>query len=183
MPYHLHIAIHFNETNKNLCTHWMTFLVFLTSSICISQLLADHSSISVVPGVITHCSPLVIDAHLHSAFILIGASHQTNISISTVTTGVVCNKEAFILQELFYIPRFFVLIYLDTSLQHPQSDHSNSWQKSCLDNQWGYSHYHCIQHCPDRLDQHQHQSEHCRRPLHLIGTKVLTHTKIFAKYV
>ena len=62
-----------------------------TSSVCISQLLADHSSISVVPGVITHCPPLVIDAHLHSTLILIGASHQTNITISTVATRMDCN--------------------------------------------------------------------------------------------
>ena len=60
----------------------------LTSSVSITQLLADNSSISVVPGVITHCPPLVIDAHFHSTLILIGASHQTNISISTVATGV-----------------------------------------------------------------------------------------------
>ena len=55
----------------------------LTSCVCISQLPADHSSISGVPAVIAHCSPLVIDAHLHSALILIGASHQANIAIGT----------------------------------------------------------------------------------------------------
>ena len=60
----------------------------LTSSVCISQLLADHSSIGAVPGIITHCPPLIIDAHLHSTLILIGASHQTNISIGTVATDV-----------------------------------------------------------------------------------------------
>ena len=65
----------------------------LTSRICISQLLADHSSISAVPVVITHCPPLVIDAHLHSTLILIGASHQTNISICTVATGIDCNNK------------------------------------------------------------------------------------------
>jgi len=59
----------------------------LTSSICISQLLADHSRIDAAPAIITHCSPLVIDAHFHSTFILIGASYQMNISISTVATG------------------------------------------------------------------------------------------------
>ena len=63
-----------------------------TSSVCISQLPADHSSISVVPGVITHCPPLVIDAHLHSTLILIGASYQTNITIGAVATGMNCNK-------------------------------------------------------------------------------------------
>ena len=62
----------------------------LTSCVCISQLLADYSSISVVPEVITHCSPLVIDTHLHSTLILIGASHQTNISISTVASENYC---------------------------------------------------------------------------------------------
>ena len=60
----------------------------LTCSISISQLFADHSSIIAVPVVITHCSPLVIDAHLHSTLILIGASNQTNISISTDATNV-----------------------------------------------------------------------------------------------
>ena len=63
----------------------------LTSSICISQLLAHHSSIGAVPVVMTHCPPLVIDAHLHSTLILIGASHQTNISISADTSRIDCN--------------------------------------------------------------------------------------------
>ena len=58
----------------------------LTSSVCISQLSADNSSISAVPAVITHCPPLVIDAHLHSTLILIGASHQTNITISAIAS-------------------------------------------------------------------------------------------------
>ena len=58
-----------------------------TSSVCISQLFADHSSISTAPAVITHCPPLVIDAHLYSALILIGASHQTNITIGTRATS------------------------------------------------------------------------------------------------
>ena len=70
-----------------------TMNTILTSSVCISQLLADHSSISVVPGVIAHCPPLVIDAHLHSTLILIGASHQTNISVSTVATRIDCSKQ------------------------------------------------------------------------------------------
>ena len=70
-----------------------TMNIILTSSVCISQLLAYHSSISVIPRVITHCPPLVIDAHLHSTLILIGASHQTNISISTVATRIDCSKQ------------------------------------------------------------------------------------------
>ena len=60
----------------------------LASSIGIFQLFADHSSISAVPVVITHCPPLVIDAHLHSTLILIGASHQTNITICAVSSGI-----------------------------------------------------------------------------------------------
>ena len=64
----------------------------LTSSVCISQLLADHSSISAVPGVITHCPPLVIDTHLHSTLILIGTSHKTNITISTVANSIDCSE-------------------------------------------------------------------------------------------
>ena len=60
----------------------------LTSSIGITQLFTDHSSISIVPVVITHCPPPVIDAHLHSTLILIGATHQTNISICTVSSGI-----------------------------------------------------------------------------------------------
>ena len=75
---------------KSLFVQKCIYVKTLTSSVCISQLLADHSSISVVPQVITHCPPLVIDAHLHSTLILIGASHQTNITISTVTAGYYC---------------------------------------------------------------------------------------------
>ena len=63
----------------------------LTSSVSITQLPADHSSITAVPEVITHCPPLIIDAHLHSTLVLTGASHQMNISISTVATGVYCD--------------------------------------------------------------------------------------------
>ena len=65
-----------------------------TSSVSISHLFTDHSSISNVPAVITHCPPLVIDAHLHSALILIGTSHQTNITICTVTSCYYCGKNA-----------------------------------------------------------------------------------------
>ena len=68
-------------------------LVAHTSGICISQLSADHSSISCVPAVITHSSPLVIDAHLHSALILTGSSQQTNISIGAGAIGTDCRIE------------------------------------------------------------------------------------------
>ena len=83
--------------NSRFCEHfgvWFTQSIrltiqqsSLTSSVCISKLSADNSCIITIPGVITHCSPLIIDAHLHSTLILIGSFHQTNISISTITTG------------------------------------------------------------------------------------------------
>ena len=88
MPYHLHTeAIYINielKTEHSQQSH----IYVLTSSVCISKLLADHSSISTVPEVITHCPPLAIDAHLHSTLILIGASHQTNVTICTVVAHI-----------------------------------------------------------------------------------------------
>ena len=68
-------------------------MLALTSKCCISQLLADHTGINTAPTIVTHCPPLVVDAHLHSAFILIGASHKTNITISTVTTSIYYRNE------------------------------------------------------------------------------------------
>ena len=58
----------------------------LTSSVRVTQLLADHGSISAVPVVMAHSPPLIIDAHFHSTLILIGASHQTDITIGTVVS-------------------------------------------------------------------------------------------------
>ena len=78
-----------DNLNKNFF-HQSTFV--LTSSSCITQLLTDHSGINSAPTIITHCPPLVVDAYFHSTFILIGASHQTNITISTVSTGIYCKQ-------------------------------------------------------------------------------------------
>ena len=104
----------------------------LTSGVCISQLPADHSSISAVPEVITYCPPLVIDAHLHSTLILIGASHQTNITIGTVATGSDCRELQ--LQIQFSCSSTNTTTgrssYLGISLQHPLSGHGNSRQLS-----------------------------------------------------
>ena len=93
-----------------------------TSSVCISQLFADHSSISTAPAVITHCPPLVIDAHLHSALILIGASHQTNISIGTcAASGDHCKENVtFSMGVCQFLTQ---LSYLGILLQHPLCDH------------------------------------------------------------
>ena len=74
---------HVVETHLN-----QPYTYILTSSVWIFQLFTDHSSISYTPKVTTHCPPLIFDAHLHSTLILIGASHQMNISIGTVATGV-----------------------------------------------------------------------------------------------
>ena len=93
MLYRLHIRLWQCSLNTTVLDTMHTLNSILTFCICISQLLADHSSISVVPGVVTHCPPLVIDAHLHSTLILIGASHQTNISIGADATDIDCNIE------------------------------------------------------------------------------------------
>ena len=74
----------------------------LTSSVSISQLLTDYSGISAVPAVITHCPPLVIDAHFHSTLILIGASHQTNITISAVASNISYSEECVITLKTSY---------------------------------------------------------------------------------
>ena len=73
-----------NSIYKNILTKCLSHNYNRLTSI--SQLFADHSSISVVPGVVTHCPPLVIDVQLHSTLILIRTSHQTNISIGIVAT-------------------------------------------------------------------------------------------------
>ena len=41
----------------------------------VSQLIADHTGIYVVPVIITHCSPLIGKAHLHSSFLNAASSH------------------------------------------------------------------------------------------------------------
>ena len=137
----------------------------LTSSVRVTQLLADHSSIIAVPRVITHCPPLIIDAHFHSTLILIGASHQTNISIGTVVS--------LIYYSSWHLVWFHATsqrntnVYLGTSLQHPMSGLHDTWQKNPM-NSWGdFSHCQCSQHCWDKLDQYQHQNWLCWMPLNL----------------
>ena len=148
----------------------------LTSSVRISQLFTNNRSIRTTPVVITHCPPLIIDAHLHSTLILIGASHQTNISIGTVATGidftgVHCNEQVF-----DYIYRFPTLqTYLDIWLQHHQCEqhrHSSGpkariqivyrWR---MYSSWVYFLSQCMWFC--ELVLYQHQSEHYQRLLHL----------------
>ena len=58
----------------------------LTPAVRISQLFANHCGIRIIPAVITHCSPLVIDTHFHSTLIPIGATNKTNIAIGTSGT-------------------------------------------------------------------------------------------------
>jgi len=82
MYYGVSIKVHSNAAYD----HVISMLDHMLTSI--SQLLADHCSITSIPGVITHCSPLVVDAHLHSTFILGGASHETDITISAGDTHI-----------------------------------------------------------------------------------------------
>ena len=79
----------------------------LTSSVCISQLHTNHSCINTAPAVIAHCTPLVIDAHLHSTLILIWTSHQTNSTIGTVATGNHCWEIILALYKIFCPERCF----------------------------------------------------------------------------
>ena len=67
----------------------------LTSSICISQLPADHSSIRTTPKIITHCSPGIVNAHLHPPLILGSISYQLKITICAVATWNYCRKIIF----------------------------------------------------------------------------------------
>ena len=48
-----------------------------------AQLSTNHSSISYAPKVITHCSPLIANAYLNSAFSNISSTNKTNITIKT----------------------------------------------------------------------------------------------------
>ena len=85
----INLLAHFQYNNiQAVFRHWyifvLTYNIFvLTSSVSISQLPADHSSISSAPKIITHCPPLVVDAHFHSTLVLIRTSHQTDITIGT----------------------------------------------------------------------------------------------------
>ena len=75
----------------------------LTSSGCITQLPANYSGINTAPTIMTNSSPLIIDAHLHSTLILIGASHQTNIAISTESTAIHYRVEHIYSQNVLYL--------------------------------------------------------------------------------
>ena len=50
----------------------------------VAQLIADYTSISIVPSVVTHCAPVAMETHLHSTLVLSFSVHQTNGSICTV---------------------------------------------------------------------------------------------------
>ena len=166
MLYHLYIGV---EGEIDFSIH---LAHKLTSSVSISQLLADHSSISVVPGVITHCPPLVIDAHLHSTLILIRASHQTNISIGADATCIdyIWVKGYTVLGS--HKSGLDIITYLDTLLQHHHSGQLSNWHWSYVSSLRCYSHYHCSQHHPDKLDRHHDQSEHWKKPLHLLMSNI-----------
>ena len=94
---------------RHSCSYWTVFA--LTSSGCITKLLADHTGINTAPTIITHSPPLVIDAQLNSTFILVGASHKTDITISAATIDI-CYRNEHTLCSLiaFYIFCFRITI-------------------------------------------------------------------------
>ena len=52
------------------------------------QLSADYTCITVVPGVITHSSPGIVEAHLHSSLCWYVSIHKPNFSVIAWTYGV-----------------------------------------------------------------------------------------------
>ena len=48
-----------------------------------SKLSADNYCISYIPGVITHCPPLSLQAHLHSTLKIGPSFYQSNVSVVT----------------------------------------------------------------------------------------------------
>ena len=157
MQYHLQI----HRLIKSACTNTLTFsALVLTSSVCISQLLTDHSCINTAPTVITHCPPLVINAHLHSTLILIGASHHTNISISTVSSCIDCTWNFKCCELICSYWCTYGLTYFGTSFPHHQCE-SSHWYLCCRDSSTVLSLYHYNSLNSETLIQYQHQSEHC----------------------
>ena len=63
-------------------THISQHTLALTD-ISISKLSADHVGVVNAPEVVTHCSPDLTHAHLHSAQRVTGTTHQPHISIHT----------------------------------------------------------------------------------------------------
>ena len=62
-----------------------------------SQLSASHLRVADLPVVVTHSTPLVIEAHLHSSRVVATATSQTNVSILT---------HSFVCWTKYYIIRF-----------------------------------------------------------------------------
>ena len=46
------------------------------------QLSAHHCGIISVPGVVTHCAPVVVVAHLHTTLVLVITSHKSHVSLT-----------------------------------------------------------------------------------------------------
>ena len=49
----------------------------------VAKLMAHHSCINIPPLVVTHCAPLLIDAHLHSSLIVTCPTPQPEVSVIT----------------------------------------------------------------------------------------------------
>ena len=63
---------------------WVTYILHNILTTSIAQLIADDTSIPIVPSVVTHCAPVAMETHLHSTLVLVISVCQTNFSICTV---------------------------------------------------------------------------------------------------
>jgi len=63
--------------------HIKTMLITWLTTCRYSKLSAHHHCISVIPSIITHCTPTSSLADLHPSFIFISATHQSHIRVVT----------------------------------------------------------------------------------------------------
>ena len=62
-------------------TYRLKCLALLLTFSVETELSADNHCITVIPVVVTHCSPLSLQAYLHSTLKIVPSSHQSNISV------------------------------------------------------------------------------------------------------
>ena len=54
-------------------------------SVVVAELTADHISVNISPEVITDSAPGLVEAELHSTFVVLRSAHQANVSVITQT--------------------------------------------------------------------------------------------------
>ena len=117
-------------------------------------MVASHPGIRNTPAYTAHRAPLVLVADFHTAFIAKGTSHQTNISLSAG-----CIKDSQFgrqkKQQLVYNVEntTYVKLQADKPLQHLQCGGSCEQQEGWKHSQLVSLHYHCRQHCQEKLIQ------------------------------